>query len=201
MRHVSCKGTGCQVNRPTNSLVEIGLLQRMSDFLGHPSYSLSIVLFTVILAPGAGSLASTRIVLNTRGKFMSWATITAGYLALLPVWLSDALHAFESAEISVRAMIVIAAIAAAGFLMGFGFPAGMRIVSALDSRPAPWFWGLNGAAGVVAGSVAVACSMSFGIHVTIAIGAVCYVLPIPAFLMIGNPALAASNSAHSVAAR
>ena len=36
--------------------VEIALLQRMSVFLGHPVYSLSVSLFTLILATGVGKL-------------------------------------------------------------------------------------------------------------------------------------------------
>ena len=33
-------------------------------------------------------------------------------------------------------------------LMGFGFPTGMRLVSTINARPMPWFWGINGGAGV-----------------------------------------------------
>ena len=42
--------------------VEISLIQRMSLFLGHPIYSLAIVLFSVVLATGVGSLFSDRAV-------------------------------------------------------------------------------------------------------------------------------------------
>ena len=60
--------------------------------------------------------------------------------------------------------------------MGFGFPTGMRIVSLIDKGPTPWFWGINGAAGVLAASVAVLTSIVFGIDVTLWIGAACYFL-------------------------
>ena len=49
--------------------VEIALLQRMSVFLGHPVYSLSISLFTLILATGVGSLLSDQLMLDSRWKF------------------------------------------------------------------------------------------------------------------------------------
>ena len=39
-------------------LIEIGLLQRLSVFLGHPVYSLSVVLFSMILFTGIGSMIS-----------------------------------------------------------------------------------------------------------------------------------------------
>src|SRR5262250_3407419 len=39
-------------------MVEIGLIQRMSVFIGHPVYGLSIVLFSIILSTGIGSFLS-----------------------------------------------------------------------------------------------------------------------------------------------
>jgi hypothetical protein len=69
--------------------------------------------------------------------------------------------------------------------MGFGFPTGMRLVSAISKLPTPWFWGINGAAGVLAASVAVLTSIEFGIDTTLRIGAICYLLLLgPALLLI-----------------
>lgn len=164
---------------------EIGLLQRMSVFLGHPIYSLSIVLFSLILSTGIGSLVSDRLALTTRARFIGWALATSAYLFLLPYWLPDVLHDFESATLLLRASICVAAIAPGGLLMGYGFPTGMRFISAVDRTPTPWFWGINGAAGVLASSFAVAMSLAFGIYVTMYLSAICYALLIPAGLAIG----------------
>jgi hypothetical protein len=160
--------------------VEIGLLQRMSVFLGHPVYSLSISLFTLILASGAGSALSDRLVLDSSRKFLVWGVVTSLYIFSLRYWLPHALLAFESAALLVRAGVCMTVIAPAGLLMGFAFPAGMRLVSAADRRPTPWFWGINGAAGVLASVLAVTTSIALGISATFAIGAVCYLLLIPA---------------------
>jgi hypothetical protein len=97
-----------------------------------------------------------------------------------------------------RAGIAVLVLIPAGFLMGFGFPTGMRLVSEVDARPTPWFWGINGAAGVLAASVAVLTSIAFDIDTTLWIGALCYLLlPAPALslaeLMAGRakrPAIA-----------
>ena len=45
-------------------LVEIALVQRLSVFLGHPIYALGIILFTLILSTGIGSLLSEKIGIN-----------------------------------------------------------------------------------------------------------------------------------------
>ena len=164
---------------------EIALLQRLSVFLGHPIYSLSIVLFSLILTTGIGSFVSDRMPLATRSRFAFWAIVLSGYLVVLPSWLPGVLHTFEADTLIVRASLCIAIIAPAGILMGFGFPTGMRFISAVDRTPTPWFWGINGAAGVLASSMAVAISIAFGIYVTFYTSALCYALLIPAGLAIG----------------
>ena len=166
-------------------MIEIGLLQRLSVFLGHPVYSLSVLLFTLIMATGIGSLISDILPLDNRPRFLIWALFTGAYVAALAHWLSSVFLAFDSASLLTRAILCVIAIAPAGLLLGFGFPTGMRLISAIDPRPTPWFWGINGAAGTLASTVAVASSISFGIGTTLTIGATCYILLIPtAFLFI-----------------
>ncbi|MFV2056929.1 MAG: hypothetical protein ACC707_10700 [Thiohalomonadales bacterium] len=160
-------------------MVEIGLLQRMSVFLGHPIYSLSIILFTLILSMGIGSLVSDRLKLDTQSKFVVWVLLTSGYLMLLPLWMPDILTNFNGTSLWLRAAISVAIITPAGLLLGYGFPTGMNLVSNIDRRPTPWFWGINGAAGVLASIIAIACSISLGINATVTIGAVAYLLLIP----------------------
>ena len=165
-------------------LVEIGLLQRMSVFLGHPVYSLSVLLFSLILATGLGSLVSDRYPLNSQARLLGWSVLTGLFIAGLPFWLPGALSQLESAELLIRAGFCFAVMVPAGFLMGFGFPTGMRLVTALDPRPTPWFWGINGAAGVLAASIGVFTSIALGIDVTLKIAAVCYLLLYPTALML-----------------
>jgi hypothetical protein len=165
--------------------VEIGLLQRMSVFLGHPIYSLSVVLFSLILTTGLGSLISDRWPLHSPFKFIIWSGLTAAYLIILPHWLPKLLLASDHAHLLARCALCVAIITPAGLFMGFGFPTGMRLVSAVDPNPTPWFWGINGIAGVLAASTTVAISIAWGINCALVIGGLCYVLLIPAALGIG----------------
>jgi hypothetical protein len=167
--------------------VEIALLQRMSVFLGHPVYSLSVSLFTLIVATGVGSLLSDKLILDSRWKFVTWGALTGLYIFSMRYWLPGLLLGLDSASLLVRAMACVAVIAPAGVLMGFAFPTGMRLISAVDRRPTPWFWGINGAAGVLASVVAVTTSIAMGINTTLAFAAVCYVLLIPAAMLLYAP--------------
>jgi hypothetical protein len=166
-------------------MVEIALLQRMSVFLGHPTYALSVVLFSLILWTGFGSMASERMRLAGAGKLVVWSVASACYLFALPFWLPPLLTELDGADLFVRAGFCVLVLAPAGFLMGFGFPTGMRLVSAINTGPTPWFWGINGAAGVLAASVAIVTSIAFSIDTTLRIGAVCYLLiAVPAVLLV-----------------
>jgi hypothetical protein len=49
-------------------------------------------------------------------------------------------------------------------------------VSAISTAPTPWFWGINGTAGVLAASVAIVTSMAISIDTTLKIGVACYLL-------------------------
>ena len=156
---------------------EIGLIQRISVFLGHPVYALSIGLFSIILSTGLGSLLSEQLTPSRTGHFIVWLSLLVAYLLLLPHWLPDLLHSsLAAAALPSRALVSVAVILPAGLLMGFGFPTGMRLVTHLDARLTPWLWGVNGAAGVLAAGLAIACSIGFSIDVTLRVGGVCYAL-------------------------
>ena len=160
-------------------MVEIGLLQRCSVFLGHPVYSLSVVLFGLILATGIGSLLSDRFPLSRSTLVLAWALATGLYLGSLPVWMPGVLRAHDGDGLLPRAALCLLILAPAGILMGFGFPTGMRLVGGRDARLTPWLWGVNGAAGVLAGSCAIALSLAFGIRAALGLGALCYLaLPV-----------------------
>jgi hypothetical protein len=157
-------------------LVEIGLIQRLSLFLGHPVYGLAVGLFSIILSTGIGSIVSDRLPITKPRHAVQWCGVLAVYLALLPFGLPLFVANLEAYPILVRAIAAVFVIAPLGLLLGFGFPTGMRFVNAIDPRPTPWFWAINGAAGVLAASVAVAVNITFSINVSIWLGAACYVL-------------------------
>jgi spermidine synthase len=165
-------------------LIEIGLLQRLSIFLGHPVYSLSVLLSTLILSTGIGSFLSEKLVLASRVRLTIWGVIAGSYALLLPFVFGPLFAALSAAELGARIIVCVAVIAPAGMLLGFGFPTGMRLVSAVDAKPTPWFWGINGAAGVLASIIGVTLSLALGITATLVLGALCYVLLIPVSLAL-----------------
>jgi hypothetical protein len=167
--------------------VEIGLIQRISVYLGHPVYGLAIGLFGIVASTGIGSLVAARVSLVHGRRLLVWATTLGVYVAVLPNWLPFLVNAFESAAMPVRVVVSLSAIVPSGLLMGFGFPTGMQIVNDIDPRPTPWFWAINGAAGVLASALAVIISIEFSISTTLYCGSVCYLLLGPVAIFLSRP--------------
>ena len=156
--------------------VEITLIQRMSLFLGHPIYSLAIVLFGIILATGVGSLLSDRAVPLSVGSLVAWPLVLAVYLGLLPLWWGKLLDETESGSLILRASVCLVMVVPAGVLMGFMFPTGMRLCSRIDYRITPWLWAVNGAAGVLASGLVVLVSIATSLNHSLGLGAAAYAL-------------------------
>jgi len=165
-------------------MIEIGLLQRMSIFLGHPVYSLSVLLSTLILSTGIGSFLSGKFPLQSARRLVIWGVVTGAYAVGLAVFMGSVFATLVDADLTTRIALCVWWIAPFGILLGFGFPTGMRLITAIDPKPTPWFWGINGAAGVLASIVAVVLSLALGISATLMVGALCYFLLIPAALAL-----------------
>ena len=160
-------------------LVQIPFLQRFSVFLGHPTYALAIVLFTMILAAGIGSAWSDRIAVGSRAFW--WLpvaiAVTIGLEALL---LQAAITPAVRYGLPVRSAVVVAFVAPISVLLGCCFPLGMRLVSRTSPLTMAWMWGVNGACGVMASIGAVGVSMWIGTQVNLlAAGSLYLLLLIP----------------------
>lgn len=163
--------------------VEIALIQRMGVYLGHPNYGLGVILFSLILSTGIGSIVSGYIPLNSTGRRVIWVAFVSAAIFLSIGFIDKMVITFASVELWLRAFLSVMVILPVGFLMGFGFPTGMLLVGE-ESRATPWFWGINGAAGVLGGVLAMFINLPYGLNMTLTMGGLCYFfLIIPALLL------------------
>jgi len=156
--------------------IQIAFLQRFSVLLGHPTYTFSIILFSMILFTGLGSFMSDRLAVGPRARVLGLPAGIACVVALLGFALGPATQVASGAGLAGRTAVVLAFTAPLSMLLGCCFPIGMRLVGRLSAPATAWMWGVNGASGVMASIVAVAVSMWLGIGVNLAIAAVCYLL-------------------------
>jgi predicted membrane-bound spermidine synthase len=168
-------------------LVEVSMLQRLTIFLGHPVYGLTVILFVLLLASGLGSYACRRIPdarLVVSGRIR--LCLLVGTLALVGL-ATPLAGAFAGATTPVRIALAGGMLAAMGFVMGMAFPVGMRLAARGSSRLTPWLWGINGASSVLASVLAVAIAMAFGISASYWAGVASYVGALGAFLASAHP--------------
>jgi len=157
--------------------VEIGLLQRLALFLGHPIYAISVVLAAILVFSGCGSFLSAAVA--ARGPHAPALVIAAlGILVGLAALLVPAMAAAaQSAPTAARIALSLAALAPLGLLMGMAFPFGAARAHATHASTAlPWLWGVNGAASVLGSVLAAMVAIEHGISANLWLGAACYLL-------------------------
>jgi hypothetical protein len=137
-------------------LVENVMIQRFVLYLGHPSHALTVVLASLLVGMGGGSLGAARVGLR---RLRRGGALYAALLLVLLVTLPPLFAATLGWPREARVAISWALLCPVGFGAGLFFPLGMlRYGDALK----PWFWAVNGVFGVLAGVFSLALSMEFG---------------------------------------
>ena len=153
-------------------IAEIALMQRMHVVLGHPTYSLIVVLASLLVATGIGSALSTRVVRSRRAVSVV-AAVAGVLLIVLPFAVIHPLaQRTADASLAVRALWTGGCAAIAGLLLGMLFPSGLRFTNREQGAPAAL--AINGVTSVLGGGAAVIVSVAFGIPASFTVAGLCY---------------------------
>src|SRR5687767_12783674 len=156
-------------------LLEVALLQWFVLLLGHPVYSLTVTLFSLLLGTGIGSLISRRVAedgvkrVTTRAIAAIFGVAVAAPFVL--PWLIDLAIPWP---LPLRITAAVATLVPLGVLLGMPLPGGMRLLSAGRPEIVPWGWGMNGAFSVIGATLAVFIAMNWGFSVTLVAAALVY---------------------------
>ncbi len=167
-------------------LVEIAFIQRFVLFLGHPTYALTVVIFLLMLSSGAGSLFSRLCLPHTSLGWIPLALVIVSLLVdvfFLQTWLSTLVGLGFGYRLLVSGVLLVPL----GFVMGMPFPTGLRALAAIGSAEfaggpgdrenvIEWAWAMNAAASVLGSVLAMVLAIQFGLTVTLACGAMAYLL-------------------------
>jgi len=158
-------------------LIEVALLQRFVLLLGHPVYSLTVTLFSLLLGTGLGSYLGRWI---GDGAVRSRAILALVGVAVLGVVGALALPALIRAAIpmglTARMAVAVGMLLPAGLVMGVPMPAGIRLLTRESAPLIPWAWAMNGALSVVGATLAVFIAMNWGFSTTLLVGSAVYLL-------------------------
>ena len=157
-------------------LAEISLFQRFTLFLGQPVLSLTVSLASLLVGAGLGSLYS--------GRFSSEKMVRVIPIAALAVAVTLVVYALSlpfifkmllGLGLSVRLLTTVFLLVVLGFLMGFPFPLGLRLLKEIKRENyIPWAWGINGIGSVLGSAIAIVVAISFGFTEALLIGAGLY---------------------------
>jgi len=164
-------------------LVEISQLQRLIVFLGHPTYGLSVVLFSLLLSSGIGSYLTPVCRDTSHASRSAWRLIAiVAVLVVLGLVTPPITSALRGATNGVRIAVAAALLAPPGLFMGMAFPLGMSVANLRSRRLTPWLWGINGAASVSASVLAVVLALAWGISAAFWGGVGCYIVAFVSYL-------------------
>jgi len=166
--------------------LEISYIQRFILFLGYPTYSLTVILFSLLTFSGIGSYISGRLPLAPHNlivaAFCLLAPVALGYMVLLPPIFDH----FLGASKLVRIVISVILLFPLGLLLGVFFPTGIKIISADYKRFVPWAWGINGCASVIGTVLSIIIAMSHGFSTVTALAVIVYLIGVIAMFQAGR---------------
>ena len=157
--YFSCLGAGFII-------LELTFIQKFWMFIGYPLYTYSVVLFTLLLAAGLGSLASPRLRVLPAARWPLPFVGTLGYgivFLLTHEWLFDAGLGYP---LWLRIVIAALYLFPIGFFMGMAFPLGVLCVERRSRAAVAWAWGMNGLFTVIGGLASVLLSIYWGFTAT-----------------------------------
>lgn len=155
--------------------IEVPLAQRFILVLGHPVTALAVVIFTVLLFSGVGSL-------TVRRWSLPWGmALLVVVIALYPLLLEPVSALALRWPQWGRVLLTIVVMAPLGYLMGLPFAGGLRIVEAYDAPLVPWAWAINGSFSVISSVLAVMVALSWGFAAVLWLGAAAYTMALLGF--------------------
>jgi len=164
-------------------LIEIGLMQLLTLFVGDPTSTMAVVLAGLLLFSGTGSLLAGTLG-QSEERNIAIGTIGS---ALLAVLLTPVVHYLIPLAGRLpfvgRAAIVLVMLAPIGLAMGLPFASVVRYLGVRYERLVPWAWGINGLSSVIASVAAIMAAMRFGFSPVILTGAALYLGSFVMFLL------------------
>src|ERR1043165_7828383 len=150
--------------------VELALLQHLTLLVGHPIYTLSVLLFTLLAFGGIGASLSSRW---SMWQACAAVAIIGGVEALA---LPKLVPALLWLPLWGRIVVAIILIAPLGLAMGMPFPRGLKQTGEGSLPAPPFYWGLNGIMSVIGSVTTVFVALIWGFQAAMLMGSACYVL-------------------------
>jgi spermidine synthase len=156
---------------------EVSMIQRLTLFLGYPSYSLSVTLFGMLVFGGIGSFLSGRSHGGRTpvlvGLLTTMALLTVVYRFGIPILVDR----FVGVALPLRSALAALVIAPLGLTLGAFMPIGLRTVAAATEYPrefVAWAWAVNGFLSVIGSMLSTILAMTLGFETLMLVAVAVY---------------------------
>jgi len=131
-------------------LIEVSVLQRFVLLLGHPVYSLTVTLFSLLLGTGLGAAWSRTFKGSTLRRSGAIGIVAVALIGLAVIMIATpvvtwAIPFSRPARMGIAAAMLVPT----GIALGIPMPTGLRLLSARAPEMVAWAWGMNGALSVL----------------------------------------------------
>jgi spermidine synthase len=157
-------------------LVQVALIQKFVILLGHPTYALTVIVFSMLVSSGLGSYYSGKVTRDDEGRLggvLALVALLVFVLAMLAPILTDAAISWP---LPAKVLLTILAIAPAGFFMGMPFPLGLARLERWHKPSVRWAWALNAASSVLGSASAIFIAIYFGLQASLLFGGLLYLV-------------------------
>jgi spermidine synthase len=156
--------------------IEIALIQKLMVFLGGPTYTLSVTLFSILLFSGFGSYFTGTKKVRPRRIFVVLPIL----LVLLSLGVNQALSLaiprWLGFSLPIRSLLAVLVLSPLAFVMGMPFPSGIRFLSRYEPGLVPWAWAINSFMTVFGSIFCIFLSMMLGFRVVFIMAGLIYAL-------------------------
>jgi hypothetical protein len=158
-------------------LIEVSLLQRFVLLLGHPVYSLTVTLFSLLLGTSLGAGWSRRLGDEELGRAAMLALLLVAGTAIASVAVVTPIVSWAIPFARwIRIALAVGMLVPVGMLLGIPMPTGLRLLQARAPQMVPWAWGINGALSVLGATLAIFIAMNWGFQTTLLAAAGIYLV-------------------------
>ncbi|MFQ5866335.1 MAG: hypothetical protein ACE5IW_14025, partial [bacterium] len=151
-------------------LIEIALFQKLMLFIGQPVLALTVLLFSLFLGTGLGSLTSS-MASKSLGRAVAAASLTVFILTFVyALSIADLFSLAFDPKITATLLLV-----PLGFVMGFPFPLSIRLMKEYGLGDSVYLmWGFNGVASVLGSALTMIIGILLGFSYALYLGAILY---------------------------
>jgi hypothetical protein len=169
-------------------LIQVALIQKFVLLLGHPTYALTVIVFSMLVASGIGSYLSGRVIAGSDVWLMRVLAAVAVLVATLAFVSTPLVTAAAGWPLGAKIVLTTLAVSPAALLMGMPFPSGLRRLEKRHPPSVRWAWSLNAAASVLGSASAIFLAIYIGLRATLLVGAALYLCALLVIMATRTPA-------------